>query len=265
MQLFLHGAHVLHTHLPACFVVRSTIQQAGEENGTSSILYSYRAHTGAQIREAFQALHQVARGAGIMAGCTVKLEYHTGYSEMLPNRALERIMYEKYQVVGTVPMTQADWDYAARMHTALPEGCEQPTFDLMRLLYEEQAEPIIQQVRGKPYNDILYPFREINVHKPGSTDICDVSWTTPTTQCVVACYAKDTLGHSWQEVSQGRSDITMKGMLVAAKVMGLTGIQLCADSESLRAVREEFAQKRPGKTYIPLSARTVWENQEEQV
>ena len=149
------------------------------------------------------------------------------------------------------------------MHTALPEGCEQPTFDLMRLLYEEQAEHIIQQVRGKPYNNILYPFREINVHKPGSTDICDVSWTTPTTQCVVACYAKDTLGHSWQEVSQGRSNITMKGMMVAAKVMGLTGIQLCADPEALRAVREEFDQKRPGKIYIPLNARTVRENREE--
>ena len=263
MQLFLHGAHVLHTHLPSCFVVRSSIEQAGEENGMSSILYSYRAHTGAQIREAIEALHQVARGAGIMAGCAVKLEYHTGYSEMLPNRTLERIMYEKYQMVGTVPMTQEDWDYATRMHTALPEGCEQPTFDLMRLLYEEQAEHIIQQVRGKPYNNILYPFREINVHKPGSTDICDVSWTTPTTQCVVACYAKDTLGHSWQEVSQGRSNITMKGMMVAAKVMGLTGIQLCADPEALRAVREEFGQKRPGKIYIPLNARTVRENREE--
>ena len=71
------------------------------------------------------------------------------------------------------------------MHQAMPDGCEEPTFDLMRLLYEEQAEDIIERVKGKPYNDVLYPFREIEIHKPGSTDICDVSWTTPTAQCVV--------------------------------------------------------------------------------
>ena len=264
LQFFLHGAHVLHHHLPACFVVRSSIQKTGDEGGVASILYACRAHTGAQIREALEALHQVAKGAAVMAGCAVKLAYATGYSEMLPNRALERIMYDKFQMVGTVPMTEEDWAYAARMHTALPEGCEQPTFDLMHLLYAEQADPVIEQVRGKPYNQILYPFREINVHKPGSTDICDVSWTTPTTQCVVACYAKDTLGHSWQEVSQGRSDITMKGMLVAAKVMGLTGIELSANPEALKAVRSEFNEKRPGKTYIPLNARTVWENRKEE-
>ena len=142
--------------------------------------------------------------------------------------------------MGTVPMTEADWKYAEHMHQALPENGEQATFDLMRLLYEEQAEDIIRQVKGKPYNDVLYPFREINIHKPGSTDICDVSFATPTVQCVAACYIKDTLGHSWQEVAQGRSDICMKGMLVAAKVMALTGAELFEQPLLLEQVRKEF-------------------------
>lgn len=124
----------------------------------------------------------------------------------------------------------------------------------MRFLYEEQAEPIIEQVRGKPYNDVLYPFRKIHKHKPGGTDICDVSWITPTTQCVTACYLKDTPGHSWQEVSQGLGDICMKGMLVAAKVMALTGVELCVNPEARGAVRNEFKTARAGKAYEPLLA-----------
>lgn len=52
----------------------------------------------------------------------------------------------------------------------------------------------------------------------------------------------------------------MKGMLVAAKVMGLTGIELFSNPEALKAVREEFERKRPNYTYIPLNARTVTEN-----
>ncbi|CCY87172.1 amidohydrolase [Clostridium sp. CAG:149] len=265
LNLFLMGAQNLRHHLEPCFVVRSSILETGDEREgelpkRAKILYSYRAHTGAQIREAMSLLHCVAKGAAVASGCRLTAEYKTGYSELLPNRSLERIMYSKYEKVGTVPMTEEDWRYAEKMHQAMPDGCEEPTFDLMRLLYEEQAEDIIERVKGKPYNDVLYPFREIEIHKPGSTDICDVSWTTPTAQCVVACYAKDTLGHSWQEVAQGRSGICMKGMLVAAKVMGLTGIELFSNPEALKAVREEFERKRPNYTYIPLNARTVTEN-----
>ena len=264
LKLFLAGASMLRNHLPSYYVVRSSVLKTGDadmENlpKESVVRYAYRTHTNAQVREAMSALHDVARGAALMTGCTLKAEYKTGYSELLPNRSLERIMYDQYRIVGTVPMTDEDWKYAKRMHTALPEDCETPTFDLMHLLYEEQADSIIEQVKGKPYNNVLYPFREINVHKPGSTDICDVSWNTPTVQCVVACYIKDTLGHSWQEVAQGRNAIPMKGMLVAAKVMGLTGIELCANEEARKAVCEEFSKARAGKTYIPLTARKLTE------
>lgn len=267
MLLFYRGAQLLRLHLDKCFIARSSILKTGDDNPAetpkeSKVLYAYRAHTRKQIEEAMKRLHEVAKGAAMATGCTLEANYRTGTPELLPNRTLERIMYGEYQKVGTVPMTAENWKYAEKMHTALPDDCEKPTFDLMRYLYEEQAEDIIEKVKGKPYNNHLYPFREINIHKPGSTDICDVSWTTPTAQCVVACYIKDTLGHSWQEVSQGRSDICMKGMLVAAKVMTLTGIELFEDKEALKAVRAEFESRRQSGEYKPMIARKIIENGE---
>lgn len=264
LQLFYLGAQNLRHHLEPCFIVRSTILQHGDEEGgypeESKVLYAYRAHVRTQIEAAMEQLHQVARGAALISGCTLKAEYKTGTTELLPNRTLERLMYDKYKETGTVHMTEEDWAYAERMHQALPENGEKATFDLMRLLYEEQAEEVIRQVKGKAYNPCLYPFREIEIHKPGSTDICDVSFTTPTVQCVTACYVKDTLGHSWQEVSQGRSHICMKGMLVAAKVMALTGAGLFRDPEVLKKVRTEFLERRRETEYRPLTARTVVED-----
>jgi aminobenzoyl-glutamate utilization protein B len=265
LQLFYTGAQLLRLHLDKCFIARSSILKTGDDDPAktpteSKILYAYRAHTRKQIEKAMERLHEVAKGAAIATGCSLEANYRIGTSELLPNRTLERIMYEKYCKVGTVPMTSEDWTYTGKMHTALPDDCEGPTFDLMRLLYEEQAEAIIEKVKGKPYNNHLYPFREINIHKPGSTDICDVSWTTPTAQCVVACYIKDTLGHSWQEVSQGRSDICMKGMLVAAKIMALTGIELLEDKEALKAVRTEFESRRQACEYRPMTERKVIED-----
>ncbi len=266
LQIFLMGATNVRHYLEPCFVVRSTILSSGDnakEGGEpeASILYAYRAHVSSQVKEGFDLLHKAAQGAAKMTDCVLTADYKTGTTELLPNRTLERTMYEKYQMVGTVPMEKRDWEYAEYMHRSLPEGGEQATFDLMRLLYEEQAEDIIKQVKGKAYNDVLYPFREINIHKPGSTDICDVSFTTPTVQCVVACYAKDTLGHSWQEVAQGRSDICMKGMLVASKVMALTGFELFERPELVEAVRKEFEEKKRAYPYLPLSAKIITENE----
>lgn len=268
LHLFLIGAQNVRHYLDPCFVVRSTILETGDrEDGEAgpkaSILYAYRAHVSDQVREGFDLLHKAAKGAAVMAGCRLVAEYKTGTSELLPNRTLERMMYEKYEKVGTVPMTEEDWKYTERMRQSLMEGCEGPTFDLMRLLYEEQAEDIIRKLEGKSYNNILYPFREINIHKPGSTDICDVSFSTPTVQCVAACYAKDTLGHSWQEVAQGRNPVCMKGMMVAAKVMGLTGIELLENKELVSEVRKEFEEKRKGYNYSPMYARTVIENEDQ--
>lgn len=265
MQLFYLGAQYLRNHLDKCFIVRSSILKNGDEEGgypeETKILYAYRAHVSTQVDEAIKRLCQVARGAAMITGCSLKAEFKTGTTELLPNRTLERLMYEKYKDTGTVEMTDSDWRYAEKMHQALPEKCEKATFDVMRLLYAEQAEEIIGKVKGKAYNPHLYPFREIEVHKPGSTDICDVSWTVPTVQCVAACYIKDTLGHSWQEVSQGKSDICMKGMLVAAKVMAATGAELFRTQETLGKVKEEFVEKRTHHDYHPLLSSTIIESE----
>ena len=257
LESFCLGLEFTRKYLHPSVYYRTRILETGDQDmiqvpRRTTIRLRVYGNTQAILRDAMERIYQTARGAALMTGCRVKASYDVGYSEMLPNRTLERIMHEQYRMVGTVPMTEADWAYADRMHTALPSDQEAATFRLIRFLYEEQAEPVIEQIRGKSYNALLYPFREIHKHKPGGTDICDVSWHTPTAQCVAACYVKDTPGHSWQEVSQGCSDICMKGMLVAAKVMALTGIELCTDPEALRAVREEFSQQRAGRDYTPL-------------
>lgn len=257
MESFCLGLEFTKKYLHPSVYYRTRIMETGDADMIrvpwhTAIRLRVYGNTQAIMRDAMERIYQTARGAALMTGCRVKASYDVGYSEMLPNHTLERVMYEQYRMVGTVPMTEEDWAYADRMHTALPKDREEATFRLIRFLYEEQAEPVIEQIRGKSYNTLLYPFREIHKHKPGGTDICDVSWYTPTTQCVTACYLKDTPGHSWQEVSQGCSSICMKGMLVAAKVMALTGIELCANPEALRAVRTEFLQKRTGRDYVPL-------------
>ena len=71
----------------------------------------------------------------------------------------------------------------------------------------------------------ILPYVPMDKAQPGSTDVGDVSYCTPTAQCNVATVALATPGHSWQMTAQSRSSIANKGNAVAAKVMALTAVK----------------------------------------
>lgn len=83
----------------------------------------------------------------------------------------------------------------------------------------------------------------------GSTDVGDVSWKTPVAQCFSPCFAVGTPLHTWQLVSQGRTAIAHKGMLLAGKVLGATAIRLLTDGALLQASQHELAQQLAERPY----------------
>jgi aminobenzoyl-glutamate utilization protein B len=57
--------------------------------------------------------------------------------------------------------------------------------------------------------------------------------------------------HSWQLVSQGRTSIAHKGMLLAGKVLAATAIRLFSDSALLEASQQELRQVWPNALSLP--------------
>ena len=83
----------------------------------------------------------------------------------------------------------------------------------------------------------------------GSTDVGDVSWIVPTAQVYTATAIPGTPGHSWQNVACAGTSIGRKGMLLAAKTIALTAIDLMESPAQLEAVRDEFHRVHAGKEY----------------
>ena len=79
---------------------------------------------------------------------------------------------------------------------------------------------------------------------PASTDVGDVSWAVPTVQLSAATWVPGTTAHSWQAVAAGGTTIGPKGMMVAAKTMALTAIDLLADPSHIARAKTEFATRR---------------------
>ena len=98
------------------------------------------------------------------------------------------------------------------------------------------------------------PYEKIHLVKSGggSTDVGDVSWMCPTAQFNTATWAPETPGHSWQVVSQGKSETAHKGMLYAGKIIALAAMRLMENQELIRAAREEFDEEFEGQTYVPI-------------
>ena len=62
----------------------------------------------------------------------------------------------------------------------------------------------------------------------------DISWHVPTSGLDTACFAAGSPGHSWQNVAAIGSPIGHKGMLVAAKVLALSAVDLLQDPQALK-------------------------------
>ena len=84
---------------------------------------------------------------------------------------------------------------------------------------------------------------------PGSTDVADVSWITPTVQVWTACWVVGVPGHSWGITATGAMSIGHKGMLYAAKALARTGAALVNDPALLERARAEHAEATGGRAY----------------
>ena len=87
----------------------------------------------------------------------------------------------------------------------------------------------------------------------GFADVGDVSWNVPSAQLRAATFVPGTPGHSWQAVACGGMSIGFKGMIVAAKTLALTAVEVLEDPNHVEKARTEFLEVRgPNFKYEPL-------------
>ena len=104
----------------------------------------------------------------------------------------------------------------------------------------------------KAINDFVVPYYPSSFYCPGSTDVGDVSWLTPTAQFNAAAWPSQVPGHSWQVVSIGKSGQAHKALKYAAKVLAGAAADLMQKPEILKAAREEFDENAAAGYDCPI-------------
>ena len=217
----------------------------------AEVLYLIRAPHPDQLTEIYARVCDIARGAALITGTQCEIVFDKACSNVVPNDTLGKVMDKKMRQIGAPDFTDAEKAYAIKYIQTFSQAEKGSMEDLLRALgpNPELAE-FMQRSRNKPLQDELVPYFFLNKAMPGSSDVGDVSWITPTVQCNTTCYAAATPAHSWQMVAQGKSSIAHKGLLYAAKTMALTAVEVFQDPSIAQQAQKELHKILGGKTYV---------------
>ena len=254
LELMNVGVQFLREHVPEDTRIHYAITNAGGASpnvvqASAEAVYLVRSPRLGDLEGIKQRVIDCARGAAIMTGTTMEMEFVKGCSNILPNTTMEETLVSTMRELGVPQYTPEELALAKSLHDAL-ESPEKTLSKISRLCSAKERAAVLRH-QGEP----IYAF--IAPHTPTdsplitvSTDAGDASWCAPTSQISVAAWAADTPAHTWQVVAIGKSSIAHKAMLYAGKVIGIAGARLMGEPELLCRAQEEFAARTADTPYV---------------
>lgn len=229
LEMTTFGINLLREHVKPTVRIHYVITQGGKVPNIvpeqSKLWLWIRDSTRDGVKTVVKKVENIIKGAAIATGTTTQINYLGSYHEMLVNLTGSRIMQKNLEMIGVIKYTKEEVVFAKRIQKQTDVE-EKGIFCKISMLEDPQKDP-----------------------EGGSTDVAEVSWITPTLNLSTTCTPFGIPWHSWAVVTSSKHSIGHKGMLLAAKVMATTAIDLLLDQNLLANMKKEFKQKLNGYTY----------------
>ncbi len=223
----------------------------------ASVLYMVRANKVKDSVLLQERVDRIAEGAAMMTDTTFTRTFIDGTADLLPNFTLEKALYRNLSEIGAPSYTEEEIAFAEALKATYPTS----DWGLgTGARFDREIRKSVMGLTGngkKAINDFIAPPFSAEVFTPGSTDVGDVSWLTPTAQIETATWPAGVPGHSWQIVACGKSSMAQKGMLLAGKVLAATAIDLLCEPELLQEARIEFEERAQSGYVCPIEPGAV--------
>jgi len=196
----------------------------------AEVFYYVRHPDPAQVKATFARVVKAAEAAALGTETTMEYEVIHGIYNVLPNLALQEAIHANLERVGGVHYDENELKFARVLRRSLPP-------DAPPLEAAAEIQPLTVNERGNG----------------SSTDVADVSWMVATGSVSTATWVPGTMSHSWQAVAAGGTSIGEKGMIVAAKTLAMTFVDLFTDPQLVQRAQTEHRERiPPGWVYEPL-------------
>lgn len=234
MEAFTDGVNMLREHVRPSVRMHYAIMSGGDVPNVvpeyAKIWMWVRDSKREGVETVFSRVKEIAQGAAMIAGVEAKVTVQTGDYELLVNRTGASALQKNLEILGPINYSPEEIAFAKKIQEV--QGGEQVGLD------------------GK-----IHPLKETQEHPTGgSTDVGDISWIVPEITLVATTAPPNTAWHGWSVVACGGMSIGHKGMLLAAKSLAMTMVDLFENEQLRKDVRAEFEQRRGGhvyKAYIP--------------
>ena len=261
VELMNIGVQFLREHMTDDCRIHYAITDAGGVSpnvvqANAAVLYMVRANKVADSVKLQARVDDIARGAALMTGTDFERVFIDGTAELLPNFCIEDALYRNLEEIGVPAYTEEDRRLASALKASYPGSGIAGVYGIR----DPEIEKTLRRLSGngeKAINDFIPPLYSTTAFSPGSTDVGDVSWLTPTSQIETVCWPAGVPGHSWQIVACGKSELAHKGMFLAAKVLAGTAVDLLSDGELLARARAEFEERSAEGYVCPIEENAV--------
>ncbi len=218
-----HMVNMMREHVPQETRIHYVITNGGKAPNVipdfAEVYYYVRHPKRDQVKQIFERVVNAARGAALGTETEMSYEVIGGTHDLLLNKSLAEIVQRNLQRTGGVRYNDTERAFAKGLQASY--GYAAPDLQLA---------------------DSILPLKLIpeTGASMGSTDVGDVSYVVPTVGFTTATFVPGTPMHSWQAVACGGTDIGVKGLIVAAKTLTLTAIDLFTHPEYIQKAKEEF-------------------------
>ena len=171
-----------------------------------------------EVKNVWERIVKAAQGAALGTDTKMEVEITGGVYDLLPNESLAKMMDKNLRLVGGYIYSDDERNFADQIQKTLTGNIP-------------SAESTIQ------ISDFQMRFES------ASTDVGDVSWNVPTVGLSTATWVPGTPAHSWQAVAAGGTSIGSKGMMVAAKTLALSAIDLFSNQTLIDEAWKEFRSR----------------------
>lgn len=215
--------NMMREHVPQETRIHYVITDGGKAPNVipdyAEVYYYVRHPQRSEVVAIFDRVVKAAEGAAMGTGTTMEYEIIGGTHDLLINRTLAAAMQQNLEQVGGVRYTAEQQAFARQIQSSF-------TF----------APPPVESAAT------VRPLKPVTDAGGGSTDVGDVSYVVPTVGLDAATWVPGTPAHSWQAVACGGTEVGTLGMMVAAKTLALTAIDLFTNATLLTQARAEWQQ-----------------------
>ena len=242
VEAFEHGVNLLRQHIPETARMHYVVSDGGGVPNVvpnrAGVWMFVRGKDWSEAGKVFAHVQQMVTGADMIAWGE---EYQSkaagwrapdfvrlsGQYELNVNFAGSEVMQRCLDRVGVAPYDASEQEFARALQKSF--GTAEAGYSTKILTFDRSRPP----------------------EPSGSTDVGNVSWAAPVIELHVATWPQKIPAHSWASTAASGASGGMKAMLVAAKVLACTGLDLVADPAALAAVKAEFDKSRANFHYSP--------------